>query len=82
MKESFKMIDTDNTGQITFEKLKVGLKKFGAILTESEIFDLMQAVSINSKIIVNSLNVTQQQHYYYYYNNPFVPILLLIVGRY
>jgi len=79
LKESFKMIDSDNTGQITFEKLKVGLKKFGANLSESEIFDLMQAVSSNSKIIVNSLNVTQQ-HYYYY--NPFVPILLLIVGRY
>jgi len=42
------MIDTDNTGQITFEKLKVGLKKFGANLSESEIFDLMQAVSVNS----------------------------------
>ncbi|KEH24280.1 calmodulin-domain kinase CDPK protein [Medicago truncatula] len=60
LKESFKTIDTDNTGQITFEKLKVGLKKFGANLSESEIFDLMQAVSIKSKIIVNSLNVTQQ----------------------
>ena len=40
----FKMIDTDNSGQITFEELKAGLKKFGANLKESEIYDLMQAV--------------------------------------
>lgn len=40
------MIDTDNSGQITFEELKVGLKKVGANLKESEIYDLMQAVSI------------------------------------
>lgn len=44
----FKMIDTDNSSQITFEKLKVGLKTFGATLSESEIFDLMQAVSVSS----------------------------------
>jgi calcium-dependent protein kinase len=41
----FKMIDTDNSGQITFEELKVGLKKVGANLQESEIYALMQAVS-------------------------------------
>lgn len=48
LKEMFKMIDTDNSGQITFEELKVGLKRFGANLNESEIYDLMQAVSIIS----------------------------------
>lgn len=41
----FKMIDTDNSGQITFEELKVGLERVGAKLTESEIVALMQAVS-------------------------------------
>jgi calcium-dependent protein kinase len=40
------MIDTDNNGQITFEELKVCLKKVGANLKESEIYDLMQKVSI------------------------------------
>lgn len=49
LKEMFKMIDTDNSGQITFDELKVGLKKFGANLKESEIYDLMHAVSITSK---------------------------------
>lgn len=40
----FKMIDADNSGQITFEELKAGLKRVGANLKESEIYDLMQAV--------------------------------------
>ncbi|CAL0310020.1 unnamed protein product [Lupinus luteus] len=48
LKEMFKMIDTDNTGQITFEKLKIGLKMFGANLTESEIYDLMQAADVDN----------------------------------
>lgn len=46
------MIDTDNSGQITFEELRDGLKRFGANLNESEIYDLMQAVSIYISIIL------------------------------
>jgi calcium-dependent protein kinase len=45
LKEMFKMIDSDNSGQITYEELKVGLKKVGANLQESEIYALMKAVS-------------------------------------
>lgn len=41
----FKMIDTDNSGHITYEELKVGLEKVGANLKESEINALMQSVS-------------------------------------
>lgn len=52
LKEMFKMIDTDNSGQITFEELRDGLKRFGANLNESEIYDLMQAVSIYISIIL------------------------------
>ncbi|XP_057436347.1 calcium-dependent protein kinase 26-like [Lotus japonicus] len=48
LKEIFKMIDTDNSGQITFEELKIGLKKFGANLNESEIYDLMQAADVDN----------------------------------
>ena len=51
LKEMFKMIDTDNSGQITYEELKVGFEKAGAILKESEIYDLMQAVSTNFMFI-------------------------------
>ena len=43
----FNMIDADQSGQITFEELKAGLKRVGANLKESEILDLMQAVSYN-----------------------------------
>lgn len=49
LKEMFKMIDSDNSGQITYEELKVGLKKVGANLQESEIYALMQAVSLSLK---------------------------------
>lgn len=52
------MIDTDNSGQITFEELKVGLKRFGANLQESEIYDLMQAVRLVSHLNVLFLHVT------------------------
>ncbi|XP_027111229.1 calcium-dependent protein kinase 1 [Coffea arabica] len=48
LKEMFKMIDTDNSGQISFEELKVGLKRVGANLKESEIYDLMQAADVDN----------------------------------
>lgn len=41
----FKMIDVDNSGQITVEELKTGLERVGANLKESEIDSLMQSVS-------------------------------------
>ncbi|KAJ3669945.1 hypothetical protein LUZ60_010269 [Juncus effusus] len=48
LKEMFKMIDADNSGQITFEELKVGLEKVGANLKESEIYELMQAADVDN----------------------------------
>ncbi|XP_077226088.1 calcium-dependent protein kinase 20-like [Tasmannia lanceolata] len=47
LKELFKMIDSDNSGQITFEELKAGLKRVGATLTESEIHALMEAADVD-----------------------------------
>lgn len=41
----FKMIDSDNSGQITLEELKKGLERVGANLKDSEINSLMQAVN-------------------------------------
>lgn len=55
LKVAFKMIDTDNSGQITLEKLKAGLKMLGNNLSEPEILDLMQAVSISTESSYNSL---------------------------
>ncbi|CAH2049964.1 unnamed protein product [Thlaspi arvense] len=43
LKEMFKMLDTDNSGQISFEELKEGLEGYGVNLSESQIRHLMQA---------------------------------------
>ncbi|CAA3015823.1 calcium-dependent kinase 26-like [Olea europaea subsp. europaea] len=48
LKEIFKMIDADNSGHITFEELKAGLKRFGANLDESEIYDLMKSADVDN----------------------------------
>ncbi|KAK4782738.1 hypothetical protein SAY86_007112 [Trapa natans] len=48
LKEMFKMIDTDNSGQITLEELKNGLEKVGADIKDSEIHSLMKAADIDN----------------------------------
>ncbi|KAJ8470172.1 hypothetical protein OPV22_024515 [Ensete ventricosum] len=48
LKEMFKMIDTDNSGHITFEELKAGLERVGARLKESEVYALMQAADVDN----------------------------------
>ncbi|KAF3620647.1 Calcium-dependent protein kinase 4 [Capsicum baccatum] len=48
LKELFKMLDTDNSGTITFEELKEGLRRVGSELMESEIKDLMDAADIDN----------------------------------
>ncbi|KAL6965199.1 Calcium-dependent protein kinase 4 [Sarracenia purpurea var. burkii] len=48
LKQLFKMIDTDNSGTITFEELKAGLKRVGSQLMESEIKSLMDAADIDN----------------------------------
>ncbi|PON40805.1 Calcium dependent protein kinase [Trema orientale] len=48
LKEMFKMIDADNSGQITLEELKNGLERVGANLKDSEIHGLMQAADIDN----------------------------------
>uniref|UniRef100_A0A5B7AVT0 non-specific serine/threonine protein kinase n=1 Tax=Davidia involucrata TaxID=16924 RepID=A0A5B7AVT0_DAVIN len=48
LKELFKMIDTDDSGTITFDELKEGLRRVGSDLMESEIKDLMDAADIDN----------------------------------
>ncbi|XP_020211430.1 calcium-dependent protein kinase SK5 [Cajanus cajan] len=48
LKELFMMIDADNSGTITFDELKEGLKRVGSELMESEIKDLMDAADIDN----------------------------------
>lgn len=45
LRAMFQSIDTDNSGAITFEELKTGLKKLGSNLAEEEVRKLMEAVS-------------------------------------
>lgn len=40
----FKAMDTDNSGAITFDELKAGLRRYGSTLKDVEIRDLMDAV--------------------------------------
>lgn len=39
-------MDTDQSGTITYEELKTGLAKLGSKLSEAEVKQLMEAVSI------------------------------------
>ncbi|KAM0053258.1 putative protein kinase CAMK-CDPK family [Helianthus debilis subsp. tardiflorus] len=48
LKNMFKMIDADGSGQITLEELKKGLEKVGADLKDSEIAHLMEAADIDN----------------------------------
>ncbi|XP_058090554.1 calcium-dependent protein kinase 5-like isoform X2 [Magnolia sinica] len=48
LKEMFKAMDTDNSGAITFDELKAGLKRYGSNLKESEIRDLMDAADVDN----------------------------------
>ncbi|GFP92595.1 calcium-dependent protein kinase 20 [Phtheirospermum japonicum] len=48
VKEMFKMIDVDNSGQITLEELKTGLERVGANLKDSEIVSVMQAANVDN----------------------------------
>ncbi|ESW17749.1 hypothetical protein PHAVU_007G265100 [Phaseolus vulgaris] len=48
LKEMFRMIDSDNSGQITVEELKNGLERVGSVLKDSEITWLMQAADVDN----------------------------------
>lgn len=48
LKEMFMSMDTDNSGAITFEELKAGLKRYGSNLKDVEIRDLMEAADIDN----------------------------------
>ena len=46
LREMFTAMDTDNSGAITFDELKAGLRRYGSTLKDTEIQDLMDAVSL------------------------------------
>jgi calcium-dependent protein kinase len=52
-------MDKDNGGTITLEELKNGLAKQGTKLSDNEIQQLMEAVSLNSD---NTINIFDNRH--------------------
>lgn len=48
LREMFQAMDTDNSGAITFDELKAGLRRYGSTLKDIEIRDLMEAVGFSS----------------------------------
>ncbi|KAL6494880.1 Calcium-dependent protein kinase 5 [Orobanche gracilis] len=48
LREMFTAMDTDNSGAITFDELKAGLRKYGSTLKDTEIRDLMDAADVNN----------------------------------
>ncbi|XP_018437012.2 calcium-dependent protein kinase 12-like [Raphanus sativus] len=47
LKELFKMIDTDNSGTITFEELKDSIRRVGSVLAETEIQELLCSADVD-----------------------------------
>ncbi|GMH13481.1 hypothetical protein Nepgr_015322 [Nepenthes gracilis] len=48
LREMFQSMDTDNSGAITFEELKAGLRRYGSTLKDIEIRDLMEAADVDN----------------------------------
>ncbi|XP_019057424.1 PREDICTED: calcium-dependent protein kinase 6 [Tarenaya hassleriana] len=48
LREMFTAMDTDNSGAITFDELKAGLRKYGSTLKDIEIRDLMEAADVDN----------------------------------
>ncbi|XP_047063767.1 calcium-dependent protein kinase 13-like [Lolium rigidum] len=48
LKEMFQTMDADNSGAITYDELKEGLRKYGSTLKDTEIRDLMEAADVDN----------------------------------
>lgn len=48
LREMFQTMDTDNSGAITFDELKAGLRRYGSTLKDTEIRDLMEAADVDN----------------------------------
>ncbi|KAG5542869.1 hypothetical protein RHGRI_015833 [Rhododendron griersonianum] len=63
LKQTFKNMDTDGSGSITYEELKAGLAKLGSKLTESEITGLMDAADVDKSGTIDYLEfITATMH--------------------
>ncbi|XP_021636096.2 calcium-dependent protein kinase 26 isoform X1 [Hevea brasiliensis] len=48
LREMFKAMDTDNSGAITFDELKAGLRRYGSTMKDTEIRYLMDAADVDN----------------------------------
>ena len=59
----FTAMDTDNSGAITFDELKAGLRRYGSTMKDTEIRDLMEAVRCLLWIqIINAPSILLSRH--------------------
>jgi calcium-dependent protein kinase len=50
LRQMFKAVDVQNRGVITFGELRQGLRRYGTELEDREISDIMEAVSVISRL--------------------------------
>ncbi|KAI4375446.1 hypothetical protein MLD38_013312 [Melastoma candidum] len=48
LREMFHTMDTDNSGAITYDELKAGLRRYGSTMKDTEIRDLMDAADVDN----------------------------------
>ncbi|KAH7849064.1 hypothetical protein Vadar_012432 [Vaccinium darrowii] len=63
LRQTFKNMDTDESGSITLEELKAGLSKLGSKLNESEITALMEAADVDKSGTIDYIEfITATMH--------------------
>ncbi|KAB1203614.1 Calcium-dependent protein kinase 29 [Morella rubra] len=63
LKHMFSNIDTDNSGTITLEELKIGLSRLGSKLSEAEIKQLMDAADVDKNGTIDYIEfITATMH--------------------
>lgn len=67
IKDMFHMMDTNNSGNITFDELKVGLQKIGQQVPDPDVQMLMEAVS--TKYLMNLFKTLHIFSLYVYFKS-------------